>query len=78
MSDNVESVVLEQLRRLNGKFDRFELELGDMKPRLASVEDHLASVVMSAAGLNSRLDRMDGRVARIERRLELTDANDAR
>ncbi len=71
MTDSFKSVVLEQLRRLNGRFDRLELDLGDIKLRMSAVEDHLASVVMSVAGLNARLER----VGRIERRPDLTEAH---
>jgi len=74
MNEKVENLVLEQLRRLNQRFDVFELEGVDMKIRMSAVDEHLAGIMMSVAGINSRLDRMDERLGRVERRLELTDA----
>lgn len=56
MSDNIETLVLEQLRRVNGRVNRLELDFGDIKFRMSAASDHLASVVMSVAGLNARLD----------------------
>ena len=74
MTDNVESLVLENLRRLNSRFDKFELEMMDVKMRLTSVDEHLAGIMTSVYGINNRLDRLEERVGRIERRLDLTDA----
>lgn len=74
MTENVESLVLEQLRRLNQRFDRFELEGVDTKMRMTSIDEHLAGIMMSVSGINNRLDRLEERVGRIERRLDLTDA----
>jgi predicted nucleic acid-binding Zn-ribbon protein len=73
MNDNVENLVLEQLRRLNHRFDKFELEVVDLKMRMSAVDEHLAGIMISVSGINNRLDRIDERVGRIERRLDLTD-----
>ncbi|WCT72301.1 hypothetical protein PQ455_11700 [Sphingomonas naphthae] len=75
MSDNVENLVLEHLRRLNSRFDKFELEQMDIKMRLTAVDEHLSGIMMSVAGINNRLDRLEERTGRIERRLDLTDAH---
>jgi division protein CdvB (Snf7/Vps24/ESCRT-III family) len=73
MTDNVESLILEQLRRLDQRFARMEDDMGDVKLRLTATEEHLGSLMMSVAGVNARLDKIDGRVQRIERRLDLTE-----
>jgi hypothetical protein len=39
--------------------------------------EHLAGLVMSNSGINHRLDRVDERLGRVERRLELRDGADA-
>jgi tetrahydromethanopterin S-methyltransferase subunit G len=65
----------EQFRRLNARLDNIENDLGDVKLRVSATEEHLASLMMSMAGVNSRLDKVEARLNRIERRLELTDAN---
>jgi hypothetical protein len=64
----------EQFRRLNARFDKKDVEDLETKMRLSSIDDHLAGVIMSVSGFNSRLDRIEERVGRIERRLDLTDA----
>ena len=73
MSDNVESLILEQFRRLNARLDKKDFEDLETKMRLSSIDDHLAGLTMSTAGINSRLDRLEERVGRIDRRLDLTD-----
>ena len=72
---DVASHTLELLKRLNGKMDSCGLELGDLKMRIASVEDHLSGLTVSNAGITHRLDRIEGRLDRIERRIDLRDGN---
>lgn len=73
MADNVESLILEQFRRLNQRLARIEDDTADVKLRLTATEEHLGSLMMSVAGVNARLDKLDSRVQRIERRLDLTE-----
>ena len=70
---DVASHTLELLRRMNAKLDTLGLEVGDLKLRMAAVEDHLSGIAVSNAGITHRLDRVDGRLNRMERRLELRD-----
>ena len=74
MTDNVENLILEQLRRIHQRMDRKDAEDLETRMRLSSIDDHLAGMMASFAGINSRLDRMEERVGRIERRLDLTEA----
>ena len=74
MTDNVESLILEQLRRISQRMDRKDIEDLETKMRLTSLDEHLGGVMMSVAGINNRLDRLDERVGRIERRLDLTES----
>lgn len=67
MNERVENLILDHLRHLRGGTDRMAAELHDMKVRLTAVEEGLA-------GIHRRMDRMDGHLDRIERRLELTVA----
>ncbi len=55
------------LRKIDQRTERMADDLQDLKVRMTSVEEGLA-------GVNRRLDRLEGRVERIERRLELTAA----
>jgi archaellum component FlaC len=59
--------VLTGQRRMESKLDRIVDDLGDLKLRTTSTEE-------AVAGVNRRLDRLDLRVERIERRLDLADA----
>ena len=64
----------EQFRRLNVRFDKKDVEDVETKMRLSSIDEHLGGIVMSVAGLNSRVHRVEERLGRVERRLDLTDA----
>jgi archaellum component FlaC len=66
MAQEPDNVVLVLLRKIDERTDRMANDLQDLKVRVTSVEEGLA-------GVNRRLDRLEGRVERIERRLELTD-----
>ena len=64
MSGEPDNIVLIYLRRLDEKVDRLLDEMRDVKGRLTGVEENLAAVHR----------RIDLRIDRIERRLDLTDA----
>lgn len=63
----VENIVLEQLRHIRGAVDAVRDDIREIKQRLGILENQYAS-------MSSRMDRMDGRIERIESRLNLTDA----
>ena len=82
MADESENLVLTFLRRLDARMDRIEPELRDLKERMTSLELGMASVRRELVGqaegdarLHARFDRLDDRVARIERRLDLTNGH---
>lgn len=66
MSDGPDSLVLRFLRTIDGKLDRVLDDVVDLKIRVTNVEENLAA-------LNRRVDRLDGRAERIERRLGLAE-----
>ena len=68
-----ESLMLEILKRMQADMSEVTADMGDIKLRLTATEEHLATLVMSVAGINHRLDRFDKRIERVERRLDLTD-----
>jgi uncharacterized protein YoxC len=74
MTDNIESLVLEQLRRLHQRFDNLEQDVQELKTRATPLDEHMSGIFIAVSGINTRMDRLDGRVACIERRLDLTDA----
>lgn len=61
-----ESLVLEHLQHIRGAVDALRDDMRDVKVRLGTLETQYAS-------LSNRLDRLDGRVERIERRLDLAE-----
>ena len=67
MAKEPTDMTLVLLRKIDQRTERMADDLHDLKVRMTSVEGELA-------GVNRRLDRLEGRVERIERRRELTDA----
>jgi archaellum component FlaC len=76
MSENpvTNELMYELLKRMNHRLGRIEEDVSDLKLRLGSVEDHMSSLVVSAVGINHRLDRHDERLERIDNRLGLVEA----
>ncbi len=63
-SDNI---VLEHLRHIRGAVDGLRDDMREVKGRLGILESQYAN-------LSNRLDRVDGRIERIEQRLNLAEA----
>ncbi len=82
MSDEPENLVLVYLRRLDAKMERMADDMQDVKQRLSALEigqarirQDLAELYAAYAGVQVRLDHIDSRFDRIERRLDLQDAH---
>lgn len=71
-----EPVILEHERynRIDAKLDRILGAIEQLTLRVGSLEQKTAIVVTDIARIDSRLDEFDRRLARIEKRLELVDA----
>ena len=74
MTDNVENLILEMLRRMDKRLDNIEGDVSELKTRATAVDEHIGGLFITVSGNNTRLDRMDERLKRIERRLELREA----
>ena len=61
-----DNLVLEHLRHIRSTVDGLREDMREVKGRLGILENQYAN-------LSTRLDRMDGRVERIEQRLSLVD-----
>jgi hypothetical protein len=79
MADNVESLMLEHLKRFQATLDRVEGKVGDLTTRMSNVESgqvmlmqHLTHLAAADAAQQLGIDRPSERLDRIERRLELT------
>ena len=66
MSDGPENMVLVHLRRVDEKIDRLIDDMRDLKVRVTDLEEEQAGVLR-------RLDRIEARPDRIERRLDLVE-----
>jgi predicted nucleic acid-binding Zn-ribbon protein len=62
-----DNVALEHLRHIGGAIDGVREDIREVKQRVGSLEHQYVN-------MSNRLDRMDVRIERIERRLDLTDA----
>jgi archaellum component FlaC len=67
MASEPDNIVLMMLRKIDQRTERMAEDLHDLKVRVTAVEEGLA-------GVNRRLDRLEVRMERVEKRLELSDA----
>jgi phage shock protein A len=73
MAEDTENVVLELLKRVRSSVERMELDVQDLKSRVTGIEVTMGQMSSLLASQSLRLDRMDERIARIERRLDLVE-----
>ena len=66
MADEPEDLLSVYMRRLDAKMDRLIDDMADVKIRLTNLEE-------GQAVMNRRMDRLEARVERIERSLDLVD-----
>lgn len=71
--ENVRDFVAERFRRTDEKLDRLLEAVGTVTARLASLENQVVALRQDFVRLEHRVDGFDGRLSRIERRLELKD-----
>ena len=81
MTENVENLILEQLRLIRGDTANINADVSEIKMRLTSPKERLTLVEKGIANLHGdmaivqlRLDRQGDRIERIEKRLDLTAA----
>ena len=74
MSDEPDSIVLRYLRRIDERTERLEADMKDMKTRLTSVEEQVSLLRSDTVHVQHRLDRVEDRLGRIEKRLDLIHA----
>jgi uncharacterized coiled-coil protein SlyX len=80
MTENVENLILEHLKRFQSTLERVERKQDEMARRLAVLEGSVASIMQHLANLSAAdaaqqiaIDNIGLRLDRIERRLELAD-----
>lgn len=74
MTDEIQNLVLEQLRLIRKSQDETREDILDMKIRMSATERHLGEIQVQLGALNARMDRFDERLTRVERRMNLADA----
>ncbi|TPV99503.1 MAG: hypothetical protein USCAAHI_01056 [Beijerinckiaceae bacterium] len=78
MTDAPDNLVLEQLRYIRADIGSLRDDMRDIKQRMTTLEivvGNLAGAEASHYAMTAvRADRVDGRLDRIEKRLELADA----
>jgi ubiquinone biosynthesis protein UbiJ len=79
MAEGIENLILEHLKRFQVGQDRIERKLEEVVTRLGALEVSVASVHRdiahneeNTAAISVRVDRLNERIDRIERRLELS------
>ena len=79
MTENVENLILEHLKRFQATLERLERKQDEILNRVANLESSMASIMQHLANLSAAdaaqqlsIDNMSRRLDRIERRLELT------
>jgi hypothetical protein len=75
MADELGSMFLVCLRRIDEKVDRVLEVLREHGRRMTSFEAQVANLHGDFAGQSLRMDRIERRLDRIEERLELTPAS---
>ncbi|MBW6522247.1 hypothetical protein KZ810_01935 [Sphingomonas sp. RHCKR47] len=61
------------MQKMQTDLSELKFDIRDLKARMTMVEEHLGSSIIATSGVNSRLDRLNDRVERIESRLDLTE-----
>ena len=74
MIAETESLILEILKNIQGRLTRIELDIADIKARQSAMEANIGQLYVLLGTMSGRMDRLEERVSRIERRLDLLEA----
>ena len=74
MSDEITSQALECLKAIRSSQERIENDIRDVKFRLGQLERQIVGVHDGQAHNNNLLDRIEERLYKIEKRLDLVEA----
>jgi hypothetical protein len=72
MAEEPIRIVLEHLRRIDRKVDDLGIDMRQVALRLGAIKRHLAGLNIYDVQRNSEIDRIEARLDRVERLLELT------
>ena len=78
MSESIDNLILEHLKRFQAGQDRIERDLKEIKTRLSTLEagqgsvlQHIGHLASSIASQQVSIDHLSERIDRVEHRLEL-------
>ncbi len=74
MSEADTALLFEVLKRIQADIADVKADIGELKMRATATDEHLSGLFINTVGINNRMDRFNERLARIERRLDLTEA----
>lgn len=74
MNNNVENIILEHLKAIRSAVDITANDIQDLKFRAGNLEATAAQHGVLLASISTRIDKIDERVTRIEKRLDLVEA----
>ena len=66
MTADAENLMLEILKQVQADISDLKFDVHDLKTRMTTVEEHLGNSLIATSGINARLDRLNGKVERIE------------
>ena len=66
--------ILKDLLNVRQGVDELRIDMSDVKARMTAVEITMGKIVSLIATQSGRMDRIDDRLGRVERRLDLADA----
>lgn len=70
MTDEISNLILEWMRRLDGRLDRMEARIGDVERQLALLRSDVHSLHGYQRLNDERTAGLESRIERIERRLD--------
>jgi len=73
MNEQTESLILEHLRAIRAKLDEHDLKFENITQRVGSLEKHVAVMQGDIVDIRHSIDRMEVRLSRIEKRLDIVE-----
>ena len=74
MATDADNLILGHLRHIRKAVDELRLDMSDVKARMTAIEVTMGQIVSLIATQSGRMDRIDDRLGRVERRLDFADA----
>jgi predicted nuclease with TOPRIM domain len=73
MAEVTNELIYSVLQTMQSDLAELKFDVRDLKVRMTLVEEHMGHSIIGVSGINSRLDRLNDRVERIETRIGLVE-----